>query len=202
MFKIIKNPPDYFAKSKRKVEGALQSDAWKNKHISEIRTKLREHILSKEQFVLCAYCEKKIDETADRSNIDHFKTRNLFPNLTLDYNNLLVSCNIHGRCSNYKDKNIKLDDYNKILHPVLDNPHNFFNYLLTGEIYSKNNLSLSDKERAELTIDLFQLNHRGLIEERKKISKQLIAYKECKQEEVVTYLLSYKSFITCFYEKF
>jgi len=197
VFKITKsNPPDYFERAKQKVERPLQSDAWKDRHINGIRKALREHILLEEQFILCAYCEKEIDETSEKSNIDHFKTRHLFPKLTLDYNNLLVSCNSVGRCSNYKDQNIRLADYNKIINPVLDNPNDFFNYHLTGEIYPKHSLSPSDKERAESTLEFFQLNHRGLTEERKKISKQLEKLRgQITKEEVFKYFSSYKSFI-------
>jgi len=197
MFKITKSkPPDYFEKAKRNIKRLLQSDAWKDKHISDIREKLRKHILKEEQFSLCAYCEKEIDETSKKLNIDHFKTRNLFPKLTLDYNNLLVSCNSPGRCSDYKDKNIGLADYNKIINPVLDNPNDFFNYHLTGEIYPKLNLSPSDKERAESTLELFQLNHRGLVEERKNISGQLARYRgQITIDKVIKYLSGYKSFI-------
>lgn len=198
MFKITKsNPPDYFEKAKRNVSRPLEHHAWEDHlHIDPIRKELREYIVSKEQFSLCAYCEKWIDGTSKKSNIDHFKTRHLFPKLTLDYNNLLVSCNSHGRCSNYKDKNIGLADYNKVINPVLDDPNDFFDYHMTGDIYPKHNLSPSDKERAESTLDLFQLNHRGLIEERKKIFGQLkILIGQITREDVSKYLLGYKSFI-------
>lgn len=111
-----------------------------------------------------------------------------------------MSCNSLGRCSNYKDQNIGLADYNKIINPVLDNPNDFFNYHLTGEIYPKHSLSPSDKERAESTLELFQLNHRGLIEERKNIFRQLERLKgQIKREEAVEYLSGYKSFIEYIY---
>ena len=42
-----------------------------------------------EQSLLCSYCEREIDADPNISNIDHFKKRDLFPNLTLDYNNLI-----------------------------------------------------------------------------------------------------------------
>jgi len=58
--------------------------------IQEIRFKLREDILQ-EQKSMCAYCEKFISANKEKSNIDHFKTRNLFPNLVFDYENLFIS---------------------------------------------------------------------------------------------------------------
>ena len=105
MFKIDKNnPPDYFNGTKKRVARPKESKAWEDKLISGIRAQLRLHILEHEQFSLCGYCEKQIDATGQHSNIDHFKTRNLFPQLTLSYNNLVVSCNTRQRCSEYKTR--------------------------------------------------------------------------------------------------
>ena len=107
MRQIIKDELDYFTSAKSKVALPKTKGAWEDKAISEIRAKLREDMLLEEQSLLCAYCEKEIDENSTSSNIDHFKTRNLFPELTLEYSNLLVSCNTKERCSNFKDSNIK-----------------------------------------------------------------------------------------------
>ena len=177
MFKIDKiSPPDFFNSTKKRVSRPKESKAWEDDLISGIRAELRKHILQNEQFLLCAYCEKEIDATPERSNIDHFKTRNLFSQLTLSYNNLIVSCNTHERCSGYKDRNIKLTDYEKMIDPVIENPEDFFDYLLTGDIHPKKNLDQQNQEKAEFTINIFQLNNRGLLEERKKIARQLNAY--------------------------
>jgi uncharacterized protein (TIGR02646 family) len=202
MFKIDKNsPPDYFNTSRKKVSRPKESKAWEDALIAEIRVNLRENILENEQFFLCAYCEKEIDATPARSNIDHFKTRNLFPQLTLCYKNLIVSCNTHGRCSGYKDSNIKRTDYEKMINPAIENPEDFFDYLQTGEIHPKENLDPKSKEKAEFTIDIFQLNNRGLLEERKKIVYQLNAYNEqLSLEEVLIYVPDYRSFIKTFFK--
>jgi hypothetical protein len=52
----------------------------------------------------------------------------------------LVSCNSLGRCSNYKDQNIGLADYNKIINPVLDNPNDLFLFMLTIKIFIEHGL--------------------------------------------------------------
>ena len=100
MFKIDKNEPKYFFEAKSKVKLAKEKSAWEDKNIRYISQKLRADILLEEQSLLCAYCEREIEEDRNSSNIDHFKTRNLFPEETLNYHNLLVSCNSKGKsCS-------------------------------------------------------------------------------------------------------
>ena len=99
MYQISKNEPNYFTQAKSNISLPRVSSAWEDVNISDIRGQLRKDILVEEQNLLCAYCEKEIDDSSKKSNIDHFKTRNLFPEETLNYNNLLVSCNTHNRCS-------------------------------------------------------------------------------------------------------
>lgn len=167
MFQIYKKEPLFFIKAKRKVVLPLVSGAWNSDEIRKIRPLLREHILLKEQNLLCAYCEKEIDDNPINSNIDHFKTRNLFPQKTLDYDNLFVSCNTRGRCSSYKDDNVKYQgQYDNIVNPVIENPDDFFDYLLTGEIVPKN-------DKAKFTIEIFYLKHTSLVEERLQIAEAL-----------------------------
>jgi uncharacterized protein (TIGR02646 family) len=168
MFKIVKNEPNFFIKAKSK------SSTWGCKSIEAIRSQLREYILLEEQNLLCAYCEKAIDSSPKNSNIDHFRLKagHLFPEMTFDYNNLLVSCNTSGRCSDYKDKHIKSkSDYENIVNPITENPDDFFDYLITGKIIAINN-----NPKAEFTIDIFQLGrerNEPLSRQRKEIADAL-----------------------------
>jgi len=61
------------------------------------RRNLRAFILEDEQFSLCIYCESRVD--TDTSHIEHIKPKDkdLFPELTFDYDNLAASCqgNVH-----------------------------------------------------------------------------------------------------------
>lgn len=158
MFKIIKSEPNFFKRAKLKVKTIKTSSAWSDKEIETIRPQLREYILLEEQNLLCAYCERTIDDNPKNSNIDHFRLKagHLFPEKTLDYNNLLVSCNTYGRCSNYKDKHIKnKSEYDNIINPIVENPDEFFDYLLTGEI-----VAIDKNIKAEFTIDIFQLGQK------------------------------------------
>lgn len=203
MFKITKNEPDFFTKAKSKVKMPKVSSAWKDKEIETIRPQLREYILLEEQNLLCAYCEKKIDDNPNNSNIDHFKLKagHLFPEQTLDYENLLVSCNTSGRCSSYKDKHIKSkDEYDEIVNPITENPDDFFDYLITGQIIAINN-----NPKAEFTIDIFQLGRNRdepLSRQRKEIADTLERIKNLSLDEVYDIFDNeFYSFIKNIYKK-
>ena len=203
MFKITKNEPDFFTKAKSKVKIPKVSSAWNDKEIENIRPQLREYILLQEQNLLCAYCEKEIDDNPKNSNIDHFRLKagHLFPEKTLDYNNLLVSCNTSGRCSNYKDKHIKSkDDYEKIVNSITENPDDFFDYLITGRI-----IAIDNNPKAEFTIDIFQLGrnrNEPLSRQRKEIADALEHIKNLSLDEVYDIFGNeFYSFIKNIYKK-
>jgi uncharacterized protein (TIGR02646 family) len=197
MFKIDKNEPDFFKKAKSKVKKPKISNAWSSSEIENIRPKLRGYILLEEQNLLCAYCEKEIDDNPRNSNIDHFRLKagHLFPEKTLDYNNLLVSCNTEGRCSKYKDKHIKSKkDYDNIINPVIENPNDFFDYLITGEIVAKN-------QKAKFTINIFQLDNQALIRQRKDIADTLEHIDLSLEEIYNEFGNEFHSFIRAIYPK-
>lgn len=204
MLRITKSEPDYFIEAKQRVVAPNVSEAWGDANIANIRAQLRREILGQEQNFLCAYCEKKIDDNQDNSNIDHFKTRTLFPSQTLEYNNMLVSCNSKASCSYIKDNyGLQQDDYRKIINPAMENPDNYFEYGLAGDILIKQNLTQSDKEKAEFTIKVFSLNHKSLVDKRKSIVPSLQSYKEQDFEidEIFEYLPDYKTFVVDIYSK-
>ena len=198
MFKITKNEPNFFSEAKSKVKLPLISNVWDSLEIKNIRPKLREYILLEEQNLLCAYCEKEINDNPRNSNIDHFRLKagHLFPEKTLDYNNLLVSCNTKSRCSDYKDKHIKSKkDYDNIINPVMENPDDFFDYLLNGKIVPKNN-----NEKAKFTIYIFQLNQEGLNEQRINIVRA-IENTNLSLNEILEIFNEFHSFIKAIYPK-
>jgi len=173
-----KSEPDFFIKSKKKAKN------WGD--IQEIRFQLREHILQ-EQKSMCAYCEKFISADREKSNIDHFKTRNLFPNLVFDYKNLFISCNSFNQCSNHKD-NLGL---NKIKMENLISPINI-NLLdveyISGKMYSKN-------PNIKTIIKVLNLNNKSLIEIRKNILLNLQYIDNLSVDELVE---NFKGFQTYF----
>lgn len=192
MFEITKQEPEFYKIAKRK------SNNYSDKAISDIRPKLRKHILEKEQDCLCAYCEKKINFSNLKSNIDHFKKRDLFPELQLEYENYLVSCNTINRCSSHKDsqRGFSKDDYANIINPVEENTETYFNYLTTGDIYTNN-------KKGEYTKDIFNLNQIGLVKAREKLTEVIIQCKnEYEFEELYSFIGEYKSFVKYVYNNY
>jgi len=187
MFQIAKDEPSYFKNAKAKIALPKVSDAWNDTNISNIRSQLREDILFNEQKSLCVYCEKKIDSDSKNSNIDHFKTRNLFPDKTLHYENLLVSCKTKGRCSSFKDKQVKQkEDYSNIINPISENPDDFFDYLLTGEM-----IAIDNNSRANFTIFIFNLGCKesdNLTQTRKQIAISLMSLSNLSLDEIYSVL--------------
>ena len=184
---IIKSiEPQYFIDAKEKITNK-QQDPWENdQNIKAIREELRIDIAN-EQYQCCAYCERAIKSNdVTTCDIDHFKKRNLFPRLILDYSNLLVSCkNKRTYCSGYKDdhfgqimgriaKKHQLtiqQAYRYIINPVdsADDPEHYFDYLTSScKILVKEKLTDFEKEKAMITIELFNLNHPELIRARQK----------------------------------
>lgn len=151
---------------------------WGDPKFSLIRPEIRRYILEKEQSNLCAYTEKRIDDSNKGCHIDHFKKRDHFPDLTFDWNNLLVSCDDKDYGAKYKDKNegdktLKEKDYDDIINPTEEDPNEYFIYDTLGEIIAKDTRS---KDKAERTIECFNLNHHALKECRKRHIDILINY--------------------------
>ena len=156
MLKIDKNQPTFFAEL---VKNRKKWEEFKDKK------RLNEFLL-KEQEYMCVYCESKIIK---EFHIDHFYKRDLFPNLTFDYNNLFISCNDENHSAKYKDKfGLKKEEFANIYSP-LDIKLNEFEYSWTGEILGKT-------QKAQKTIEVFNLNNNILIQKRSKIIKQLYSY--------------------------
>jgi len=204
MIQIIKNEPTFFTDAKKKVKLPFISSAWSEigKDEKGFKTILREYILLEEQNMLCAYCNQEIEADANKSNTDHFKIRNIFPKDTLNYNNLLISCKNKYHCENIKDNfGLNINDYNKIVNPVIENPDNFFDYSIDGDIFAKNGLNQIDKEKAEFTIKVFALNNSSLKKDRAKIGNSLKFYYNYEMDYILSEINDYPSFIKNIYKK-
>ncbi|MDJ0620645.1 MAG: hypothetical protein QNJ63_28580 [Calothrix sp. MO_192.B10] len=78
--------------------------AWKRKkshgrynQLTEgVRRDIRDHAL-KEQYYLCAYCCQRIQDIEACHN-EHIEAQNLNPGRTLDFTNIVASCNTSNQC--------------------------------------------------------------------------------------------------------
>jgi len=208
MVQITKNEPTFFIDAKKKVKSShFISSAWYElgKDEKGFKTKLREYILLEEQNMLCAYCEQEIESDETSSNTDHFKKRDCCARETLEYNNLLVSCKNEFHCENIKDKFkfTHCSEFDKIVNPVIENPDNFFDYGIDGDILVKEGLNETDKKRAEFTIIVFALDNSSLKKERAKIGDSLNFYHSYDYgiDDILSEINSHPSFIKNIYRK-
>jgi uncharacterized protein (TIGR02646 family) len=137
----------------------------------------KEHVRSaliSEQKGICAYCMQRInDEWDNRSNkfrteIEHYKSQDNFPELSLDFNNMLAVCN--GNQGNpqhlmHCDKSKDAEKHKKYL-PLTLNP------LLAHSVeqikYRKDGFIYSDNEQINLELDkVLNLNQQTLKNNRK-----------------------------------
>ncbi|NEP09367.1 MAG: TIGR02646 family protein [Symploca sp. SIO2C1] len=137
--------------------------------------------LLQEQGYLCCYCMMRITnsnnsvqanrEDSDPCHIEHLKPQEKFPQLALDYNNLLASCQAErskkppppSRCGYKKDN---WYDEKLLVSPLQPDCESFFQYSTKGEI-----LPVADPEKhaaAQATIEGLGLNVDQLRERRSR----------------------------------
>lgn len=116
----------------------------------EIRQKCTE-----EQYYLCAYCCKEISGTNIDTMNEHIQPRHHYPNLSMDFNNIVASCCKTGHCDDSKGSQILY------LTPLMNECETEFEFRVNGKVIGKT-------ERAEQAIDILKLNHQKLCESRKQ----------------------------------
>ncbi len=155
--------------------------AWKqanaHKHYTvldnDIRRDIRGYAL-KEQFHLCAYCCQRIEDIDDCHN-EHVEAQNLNPGRTLDFANIVASCNTHNQCGHaHKSQRLPLT-------PLMAECETELRFKISGRVEG-----LSDQAAA--TIQVLNLgdhekNNRALIEKRKQLSNALLWTKGINPDE-------------------
>jgi len=137
---------------------------------SEIKKLLKKALLEEQENDCCPYCEIEIN--LNNSQIEHIKPKDKFPELLIDYDNLIACCLESKRCGNSKAN--KWDEL--FINPVTKNPEDYFEYdIKTGKIISifKNG---EKYEKAEYTINLLNLNDNRLCEIRKRYIFEFLSY--------------------------
>ena len=107
----------------------------------------------------CVFCESIINETT-YLNIEHFKPKSKFPDLTFDWNNLFPSCLM---CNNGKDKDVDC------------HPEQYFTY---KELKICARDTAPNSQKANDTIINCKLQRNSLIIDRAKILTQFYDYED------------------------
>lgn len=106
----------------------------------------------------------------ENSHIDHFRKQALYPNLIFEWNNYVVDSKDDTYGARYKDNVVcNQTDNERLINPVVENAQQFFKYELSGKMVPMDGLGDVEKQRANYTIDSFNLNEGSLMERRKSI---------------------------------
>jgi len=135
-----------------------------NQLTQDIRRIIRQHALE-EQFYLCAYCCQRIQDIDDCHN-EHVEAQNLNPGRTIDFSNIVASCNTSNQCGDaHKSQHLPLT-------PLMAECETELRFKISGRVEGLTN-------RASDTIQVLNLgdhekNNRALIEKRKQLSNALL----------------------------
>lgn len=121
---------------------------------------------TEEQFYLCAYCCARISgENHDTMN-EHIQARDIFPNLSLDYANIVASCTTSNQCDDsHQNQGLPLT-------PLMGECETELKFYLSGRVKGLT-------PRAEETIRVLNLgdtaaSNKTLVAKRKQLSLELL----------------------------
>ncbi|TMX46727.1 TIGR02646 family protein [Photobacterium damselae] len=145
----------------------------------------------------CVYCESVAIK--GNGHIEHFFHKGQKPDgstpykhLTFSWDNLFGCCgtNTGDTCGHYKDreggKGPGQYNSNDLIKPDSEDPTLFFNFLDTGVIEVKSNLSANDQKRATETLRILNLGH---LNGARKIQIDIFK-QELKELEELSYMLN------------
>lgn len=135
-----------------------------NQLTEDIRRIIRQHALE-EQFYLCAYCCQRIQDI-DACHNEHVEAQNLNPGRTLDFSNIVASCNTFNQCGDaHQSKPLTLT-------PLMTECETEFRFKISGRVEGLSNRAI-DTIRV-LNLGEHEKNNRALIEKRKQLSDVLL----------------------------
>jgi len=148
---------------------------------TDVKKQLKTALLE-EQYSICCYCMKQIE--IDKSHIEHIKPQSKFPSETLNYYNLLVSCNgIQDLNENCGHRKSDWYDANEFLTPLNSDCEKVFTYNIDGEMDATS-------RNGKVTITKLDLNSYFLIRARRSaitLSGLFDDDFELKKEEIISY---------------
>lgn len=125
----------------------------------EVRRKIHNHMILDQRY-LCCYCCKEIE--LEKSHNEHICPESKFPNKTMEYENLLVSCTSQTCGMAKKDKY----DAQLFVSPLYESCASHFKFCVNGEI-------VGTTKEGKYTITCLNLNEYSLRQARKSL------YDEC-----------------------
>jgi len=174
---------------------ALVNDDWKPEwnNFQPPEKPVVHDALLKEQGYICCYCGMGIIK--ESSHIEHFKPRRGYPDLALEYSNLIASCQgereepptVPVHCGHQKKH---WYDEKLMVSPLEMSCGDFFKYSAAGEILATD--ELEKKDAAKESIEKLALNISKLQNMRKvAIEAVLLGIEELTKEEIQQLIYGY-----------
>ena len=148
-------------------------------HHSELFPELYDECIEQlktEQENLSGYTEKPLKSGV---HVDHFRKQALFntPDMVFGWGNMIADEHNPNYGADFKDKRVTREEYDKLINPVLEDPHHYLTYMDEGIIKPVDGLTVQEREKAEKTIEIFNLKHPLLKELRERAIKMVKEYK-------------------------
>lgn len=156
MKRIIKgNAPDFWVSYKRRHPTHIYADLESTVEGQTVRNQLRQH-LQQEQMNICCYCCCVL--SPNNMHNEHIKPQKSYNQLTMDYENIVISCSANFTCGMKKDHNY---DERKFVSPLDENCADHFSFYPDGSIDHKT-------DQGKYAIKLLGLNESKSLRERRK----------------------------------
>ena len=164
------NAPDFWVSFIRRHPNCAYKDLDHIKGGPEVRSQLRTH-LACEQGNICCYCCGQL--SPEKSHNEHIKPESVYTRLTMDYNNIIVSCTQKLHCDNSSCGMQKDNDFNEQLFvsPLEDDCATHFVFNRDGSIDS-------DTDRGKYTINLLRLHESTSLKANRKSQFEAV-YNSC-----------------------
>jgi uncharacterized protein (TIGR02646 family) len=146
--------------------------AWKranpHKQYTDLDANTRQDIRGQalqEQFHLCAYCCQRIQDIKACHN-EHIEAQKLNPKRTLDFSNIVASCNTPNQCGEaHESQHLPLT-------PLMKECETELRFKISGRVEGLTDRSITTIQ--VLNLGDHEKNNRALIEKRKQLSSALL----------------------------
>ncbi len=155
-----------FNSSNNKTDRAILDKALSKYHHDEIKKSLELMFYGK-----CAFCESYI-QNVDFGDIEHFKPKSKFPELAVEWNNLLLACKKCNGADQKGDKWPTVEEGGPLINPCDENPEDFFEFEFDEETLIT--IVKPKNTRAKTSESIYGLNKHSLLGDRNKYIRKLV----------------------------
>ena len=145
-------------------------------------------LASSDQKNMCGYTEMPLGGKGLQLHLDHYKKKSIYPALTFEWENLVFAVKDNRFGADFKDKVVDGKNaatvYASILNPVLDEAQDCFYYDTGGRVYPIKSMTEGQRNKAQETIRVFNLNETELVSRRRTMISQLSAFTDVSEADI------------------